>query len=492
MQEHGRTKWNSEATFRLPSRPTNLLAAWHRQVRFLASYNASNTSVFLASVVDFEPIQATLPLILPEDVTGVPIVSWGSATTLALLFPSLLIAIQLDESQRTLKAKDITNIPLRRNPNALHWINPTFLVLWNNSHFSLVNIEKKAIVIASEASVTSVSSFIDNQTNRPVLLVAGHHHMKRIELASLQTTDIVTDLPMASMIWNGNRTIYGVATGHSQIWPTSEAIEIPSDSSPMAALLSIGALSAQSSPRRSKLTLVQFDASSPAEMIQLDWEAPFSPPNSIENLVVDDDGGQLAFSAPTSPTVFLWKTPPQAGSLARKARIAQIDIGTSNTRILGLKFARSADTAVLTSPRESKLYLYALVGEIASNLLASFLPSTRDFCSIELVCIQIPEYQPHTGELDEASSDEPSMLTDLKSQLLKMAMEDTMAEDDYSMPFMAQNQADSSQSLLLQLAQQMQMMNSKIDTILSQQQALDSRVTKLSSDLNSFMSTRTN
>ena len=231
-------------------------------------------------------------------------------------------------------------------------------------------------------------------------------------------------------------------------------------------------------------------------MLQLDWEAPFSPPTSIDHLIFDTELNQLVFSKSASATVYLWKIAHPGAGLDHNARIAQLTLGSSKTRILGLTFSNSS-TMEKSQPSSNgepqETYLYALVGELTSDLSIAFLPSNRDYCNIELVKIKLVSHG--DPELDmtplkmPSAPQEPRLMDDLKTQLRRMAMEEVEMEDSFNQPLVPPKSTFSTESLLLQLTQQMQVMNSKIDSILSNQHALESRVEKLSEDFHSFVST---
>lgn len=499
MQEHSRSKWDTQSSFRLPIKPTNLLDAWSKFAGVLACYNATESGIALVSAADYSPIYNIVPLTLQEEPKGVPILSWNSDSTLAVLFPSLLLVLQLEwpsPSQTLVTLKHKSVFPLKRTMNSLHWINSELLAVWNNSQLMVVNVSKESILISSEEGVSAISSFTDAATGGPVLLVASTNFMRIVELRTLHATKHLTDYSVSAMTYGNSSTMYGIGTSPNMLWPASEFIDISSEVSPMASLLSVGSSPAHTASSKPTISLIQFGSSNPSDMLQLDWEAPFSPPNSIDHLVLDTSLHQLAFNKSASATVYLWKLALPGAKLDHNARLAQITLGSSTTRILGLAFSSPVEmerSRPYTQGEPRETYLYALVGELATNSSIAFLPSNREYCDIELVRIKLLSHGEHdvdvtpiktTGTLQESS-----LMHDLKSQLRRMAMEEVKVEDTPYQPLVQQSNPHASDSLLLQLSQQMQMMNSKIDAILANQQSLESRVDKLSVDFQSFVST---
>lgn len=499
MQEHSRSKWDTQSSFRLPIKPTNLMDAWSKFAGVLACFNAAECGISFVSAADYTTVYKTIPLSLPEEPKGVPILSWSSNSTLGILFPSLLLILQLEwssASQNRVTLKRKSDFPLKRSMNSLHWVNSDLLAIWNNSQFMVLSLAKQSVVVSSEEAVSSISSFIDPSSEEPTLLVASTNLMRLIKLRTLRASKHLTDHTISSMAYNNSNTMYGIGISPNLLWPASEFIDISTEISPMASLLSVGASPAHSASSKPTISLIQFRSTTPSKMLQLDWEAPFSPPTSIDHLIFDTELNQLVFSKSASATVYLWKIAHPGAGLDHNARIAQLTLGSSKTRILGLTFSNSS-TMEKSQPSSNgepqETYLYALVGELTSDLSIAFLPSNRDYCNIELVKIKLVSHG--DPELDmtplkmPSAPQEPRLMDDLKTQLRRMAMEEVEMEDSFNQPLVPPKSTFSTESLLLQLTQQMQVMNSKIDSILSNQHALESRVEKLSEDFHSFVST---
>lgn len=477
MEEVSRWKWNTESTFRLPTRPLNLFQAYSDFGKVLAVFNRAKSCICFHSLLDYSPCFIEVPITLPEDVLGVPILSWNAATSLALIFPSFALVLDFTWPSSPISSVTLHNthlIALGSSPNSIHWMNKHHFIVWNNSHFSLVSLDKNSVILASCQPVTSVSSFTDELTGSSALFIANERLLTRIEFPSLQTTKFVLDYPISHMAYKGDLIMYAYTNNPAKMWPSSEFTEVSTSTSVMTSLLSVGASLAEASTNASISSIVEFSTSNPTSM-KLHAENDLPPPSSIDHFIVGSSTNYIAVNASASSSVYFWDLTPRSN--AQSSFLEKLTLAPSNTRILGLKLAKVCDIEGDTC---SDTRLYVLVGEIVPDPMATFMASNRDFNNLQMISFKIPA----TKESNVTSVlPESDPLAEIKSRLFSLAMEEAMAGDDLELPIVYDTPAESSPTKLKELETQIQTMNTKIDLILSNQNTIISSILKMSSDL---------
>lgn len=499
-----RWKWDTNSILRLSNSPTNLLASWSPVVKAFVVYNEPKQCLSFHSLVDYSSVYSNVEVIAPSKLTGAPIMRWNSGASLAALFSSYLLLLHFEKPSNGLKVnlelKTKTRITLPKNHTMVQWINDRFLVSWNKSHLCILDASISDISFELETPISSITSFKHPETGDPTVVCASERLVQFINISTLATTKHLLDDPLSSIVYNGSGTILSFKSTPANMWPTSETALEMNPISPLASLLSIGAQHAAIASSSPNTTLISLGVVPPYETRRLLWNAKFSAPSSIDHLTYSTGAQRLYYCDSTSPTIYCCDINPTDSD---QLECERLNLESPSARILGLLVCRHNEVPTGKLPNaDDGFHMFALLGERVDNNLNFALPSHREYINLEIVDIKLginpiaTTSKPVASLLSagrgsgERQENKSLFMTDLKAQLLQMAMEDAQVEEEeLIVPNTTLPDLNNGASHELStISQQMAILMSKMDSMLASQQILETRLDELSMEVRSLRS----